>query len=101
MRWIREETACNAKQDLRADDARFPRATGRSAVVDQQTKRDKEEDGAGDDEDLEAPNAVDDRAEREADEDGAETVQAEDTGGTEDGEVEGHDENGVEIVALA
>ncbi|KAI6762629.1 hypothetical protein HG530_008609 [Fusarium avenaceum] len=100
LRGVREHTARDTEEDLGADDTGLVGTAGVAAVADEQTKGDEEEACTGDDENLEATDLVDDEAEDRAGDDTGEGVEGLHSGGSLDAKVEGHLEDGVEIIAL-
>lgn len=70
---VREHTTGNSEKDFRANHTGVARAT--STVLDEQAEGDEEEEGARDDEPLQAANLEDDQAQGDTSYNGSEAVE--------------------------
>ena len=95
---IREHTTGNSEEDLSADHTRVARAA--STVLDKEAEGDEEEEGARNDEPLQAADLEDDQAKDDTSDDGGEAVELGDACGALDAFIEGDEKDGVEVVSL-
>lgn len=97
---IRKHASCKTEEALCADDSILAGRIGAATVVDQQAECDHEEASASDDEIFELADFVDDKTKAETCDDRDKGVERGDACGGQDGEVEGNDTHGVEVITL-
>lgn len=97
---VREHTTGNTEHDLGTDDTGAAGSVGVTAEPDEETKGNHEKTGTEDDEDLEAPDIVDDESKDETGDDTEEGVEGGNASGGLDAEVEGDNAHGVQVVTL-
>lgn len=97
---IREETSSETEHNLSSNDTGAAIRRRHASVVDKKTKRDHPDASSCNNEHLKSSDLVDNQTENSASNDTDEGVERGDTSGSLDAEVEGHNQDSVEVVTL-